>query len=79
MTRHPGPAAAAKRPAGSDAVRDLARRIQAEYAEMPGLSVTLAQAQRLWVVDRETCDTVFERLITRGVVKMTTHGRFVRA
>jgi hypothetical protein len=77
MTRQPRPTVGAAR--GSDAVRELARQIQAEYAEMPGLSVTLSQAQKLWTLDRETCDTVFERLIERGVVKMTTQGRFVRA
>ena len=53
--------------------------IQAEYAEMPGLSVTLSQAQRLWAIDRPTCEEVFSRLIGRGVLKLTTKGRFVRA
>ena len=77
MTPQPRPTVGAAR--GRDAVRDLARQIQAEYTEMPGLSVTLSQAQKLWTLDRETCDAVFERLIERGVVKITTQGRFVRA
>ena len=63
----------------SETVHDLARRIEAEYAEMPGLSVTLPQAERLWATDRHTCQTVFDRLIARGVLRMTTKGRFVRA
>ena len=57
----------------------LSRRVRAEYAEMPGLSVTLSQAQRLWAVDRRTCEAVFTRLIARGVLKVTTKGRIVRA
>ena len=61
-----------------ETVRELARRILAEYAEMPGLSVTLPQAQRLWAVDRHTCQTVFDKLIARGLLRMTTKGRFVR-
>ena len=65
--------------ARTEAVRDLAQRIQAEYAEMPGLSVTLAQAQRLWAIDRHTCETVFDRLVARGVVRMTMKKQFVRA
>jgi len=65
--------------ARSEAIRDLARRIEAEYAEMPGLSVTLPQAERLWAADQHTCQTVFDRLIARGVLRMTTKGRFVRA
>ena len=68
-----------QRGARSETVRDLARRIEAEYAEMPGLSVTLPQAQRLWATDRNTCQTVFDRLIARGVLRVTTKGRFVRA
>ncbi len=63
----------------SETARNLARRIEAEYVEMPGLSVTLQQAQRLWAADRHSCQTMFDRLIARGVLKMTTKGRFVRA
>ena len=62
-----------------EAATNLSRRVQAEYAEMPGLSVTLSQAQRLWAVDRRTCEAVFTRLIARGVLKVTTKGRIVRA
>ena len=62
----------------SGAIRELAWRIEAEYAEMPGLSVTLPQAQRLWAVDRRTCQQVFAGLVARGVLRMTTKGRFVR-
>jgi hypothetical protein len=54
-------------------------RVEAEYTEMPGLSVTLSQAQRLWALDRQTCEEVFSRLIGTGVLKMTAKGRFVRA
>ena len=71
--------ASLERGAKGEIVRDLARQIEAEYAEMPGLSVTLPQAQRLWTADRHTCQTVFDRLIARGVLRMTRKGRFVRA
>jgi agmatine/peptidylarginine deiminase len=71
--------ATVERAVRSETDRDLGRRIEAEYAEMPGLSVTLPQAQRLWAADRHTCQTVFDRLIARGVLRMTTKGRFVRA
>jgi len=62
-----------------EAATALSRRVQAEYTEMPGLSVTLGQAQRLWAVDRRTCEAVFTRLIARGVLKVTAKGRIVRA
>ena len=60
-------------------IRDLIDQVQAEYAEMPGLSVTLPQAQRLWSVDRGLCEEAFSRLIRSGVLRRTTKGRFVRA
>ena len=37
---------------------DVLRRIQGEYIEMPGLRLTVAQAQRLWGLDRAVCDAV---------------------
>jgi predicted transcriptional regulator of viral defense system len=59
--------------------RTLIEQVEAEYAEMPGLSVTLSQAQRLWAVDRAACEEVFSRLISKGVLRRTTRGRFIRA
>lgn len=59
-------------------VRTLMEQMQAEYTEMPGLSVTLPQAQRLWAADQQTCHEAFRRLIGSGVLRMTTKGRFVR-
>jgi len=59
-------------------VSTLMAQVQAEYHEMPGLSVTLSQAQRLWAVDRPTCEEAFQRLIARGVLRKTNRGRFIR-
>jgi hypothetical protein len=64
---------------GKSTQQDLTRRVRAEYEEMPGLSVTLAQAQRLWCVDRQTCEGVFMGLVERGFLRRTTKDRFVRA
>ena len=61
------------------AIGTFLEQVQAEYAEMPGLSVTLSQAQRLWSVDQPTCVEAFNRLIARGVLRVTVKGRFVRA
>jgi len=59
-------------------IRTLMEQVRAEYAEMPGLSVTLPQAQRLWAVDRATCEEAFGLLISQGVLRRTSKGRFVR-
>lgn len=52
--------------------------VLAEYAEMPGLSLTLPQAQRLWALERSTCEAIFNRLTAMRVLRMTAGGRFVR-
>jgi hypothetical protein len=61
------------------AVDDVVRRIWAEYAEMPGLSLTVYQGQRLWGVDRSSCISALELLTTAGFLRKTTDGRYVRA
>ena len=63
----------------AEVMRKLTRRIHAEYAEMPGLSVTLLQAQRLLGLDEPTCAAVFRALIEGGVLRRTSQGRYVRA
>ncbi|HJR60437.1 MAG TPA: hypothetical protein VJ813_13580 [Vicinamibacterales bacterium] len=60
-------------------IHDLTRRVRAEYGEMPGLSVTMPQAQRLWGIDRPTCALVFKTLVNQGVLRRTVQGRYVRA
>jgi len=65
--------------ARSEVMRELARRIQGEYIEMPGLSITLGQAQRLLAIDETTCTAVFRTLVTRGVLRRTSEGQYVRA
>ena len=62
----------------ADVVQELTNRVQAEYAEMPGLSLTLAQAQRLWAIDRQTCEKVFRVLTARGFLRVTRKGAFIR-
>jgi hypothetical protein len=63
---------------GKDTFRELIQRVEAEFVEMPGLSVTLAQAQRLWGMDYATCIAVFRLLTDRGVVRRTPRGQYIR-
>jgi hypothetical protein len=43
-------------------VEHLVARVRGEYLEMPGLRLTLPQAQRLFGLDPVACATVFETL-----------------
>lgn len=51
----------------------LVARMRAEYHEMPGLSLTRAQACRLWSLDAATCQKALDHLVSSGV--LTTSGQ----
>ena len=42
------------------------RRARAEFLEMPGLQLTVAQAARLWHFDSALCSAVLTELVVRG-------------
>jgi hypothetical protein len=58
-------------------LNDLIALVRSEYREMPGLSLTLEQAQRLWSLDRSTCVKLFEQLVQMGVLRTTKRGRYI--
>lgn len=60
-------------------IEDILRQIEAEYREMPGLSVTEAQARRLWGLDHATCRRALDALIERGVLRRTGRAAYVMA
>jgi hypothetical protein len=51
--------------------------IQAEYREMPGLSLSKAQMQRLWGLDALVCDALVEALVAARVLRRTTSGNYM--
>jgi DNA-binding IclR family transcriptional regulator len=53
--------------------------VGAEYDSLPQLSLTLAQAQRLWSLDAETCRWVLESFVESGYLVQTGDGRYQRA
>ena len=53
--------------------RALHTRIRGEYHEMPGLRLTLAQAARLFNLERQHCAHVLDALVTDGA--LWTNGR----
>jgi hypothetical protein len=52
--------------------------IRAEYREIPGLSLTTEQAQRLWGLDRDTCGSLLEELVQQKVLRLTSRKQYVR-
>lgn len=55
----------------------LLARIRGEYREMPGLRLTVRQAQRLWGLDGTTCHAVLTVLVDEGFLSVTRDGSFV--
>jgi hypothetical protein len=64
---------------GPDALATVSRRIRNEYLEMPGLSLTLGQAQRMWQLRPGECETLLAGLVDSGFLARTAGGAFVRA
>ena len=60
-----------------DTDSDLVTRIRAEFAEMPGLKLTLPQASRLFSVERVRCERILEVLVMHGDLSASS-GSFQR-
>ncbi len=57
----------------------LVHRVRGEFLEMPGLMLTLPQAQRLWGMERELCGRVVTTLIGSAFLRRTPSGVIMRA
>jgi hypothetical protein len=53
-------------------------RIRAEYLEMPGLRLTLAQAQRLCGIERAVCQRVLDMLVDANFLCRKSDGAYAR-
>jgi hypothetical protein len=42
---------------------NLLNRVRAEFIEMPGLRLRVEQAQRLWNMDRTSCELLLRSLV----------------
>ena len=56
----------------------ISERVRGEFREMPGLSLTLAQAGRLWSLDTTTCEEVLSLLVESGFLTRRADGAFCR-
>jgi DNA-binding IclR family transcriptional regulator len=54
----------------------LLHRIWDEFDEMPGTSLTLPQAARLFGLPVEVCDRILVSLVKDGRLRRTQDGRF---
>ena len=53
------------------------RRVEMEYQEMPGLSLSKCQMQRLWGLESFECDALVDALVAGRVLRRTIHNTYV--
>jgi hypothetical protein len=56
----------------------MLQRIRGEFLEMPGLSLTIQQAKRLWGLDEPTCRELLEWLVEAEFLCRLPHGAYSR-
>ena len=56
----------------------ILRRICGEFLEMPGLRLTLPQAQRLWGLDADTCAQLLQSLTDQQFLCRRSDGTYGR-
>jgi hypothetical protein len=60
-------------------VEDWLMLVRAEYVEMPGLSLTKPQVERLWGLDAVTSEALLAALIDVKFLRRTVADAYVRA
>jgi hypothetical protein len=59
-------------------VHAIANRVRHEFLEMPGLCLTIRQAERLWGLERAVCEQVIEVLVQSSFLRWTAGGMVTR-
>jgi hypothetical protein len=57
----------------------LLHRVRGEFAEMPGMRLTIEQAMRLWSLDRVTCEKLLDELVAIRFLERYAFGRYKKA
>ena len=60
-------------------VNTVVDRVRAEFEEMPGMTLTVPQASRLFGLDEALCRCVVEQLVNAAYLRKTATGAVVRA
>jgi hypothetical protein len=58
---------------------NLENMVVGTYREMPGLSLDLAQAARLFGLRARTCEVLLDDLVRRGRLRRLMNGRYIDA
>jgi hypothetical protein len=59
-------------------VETVARRVLSEFDEMPGLTLTMTQASRLFGLEAQVCQVVIDALVDSAYLRQTRGGAIIR-
>ncbi len=59
-----------------EARQRLVQRVRSEFLEMPGLRLTLAQAERLFALDHARCQRVLDECVRAGWLRLGPLGEY---
>ena len=60
-------------------IQDVIHRVRAEYLEMPGMQLKVEQVQRLFGIERTTCQIVLDALVEAKFLCMKVDGHYARS
>jgi hypothetical protein len=58
--------------------QDVLERVRGEYLQMPGLSLTVQEAQRLCGIEQTLCKTVLDSMVSTRFLCVTPDGTYAR-
>jgi hypothetical protein len=56
--------------------KDLTGQVAREFEQMRGLSLSAAQATRLFSMEPSECERILDSLVDRGVLRRTSEGQY---
>ncbi len=59
-------------------IQSSIQRVRAEYLEMPGLRLKAEQVQRLCGIERTSCQTVLDALVSAKFLYVKADGHYAR-
>lgn len=59
-------------------VEAATQRVRAEFEEMPGLTLTVPQASKLFGLERDVCGHAIEQLLDSAFLRKTRSGTVTR-
>ena len=61
-----------------DTISEPTQRMRRDFGVLPGLTLTLAQARRLWALHESACRELLDALVAEGFLWVRSDSRYAR-